>query len=276
MNNLATRTITGTVFVTAIVASILFQQQYYTFSALFAIFNILAMKEYYGIINKKQNVSVPVTYMIISGTLLYFGCFWFTLFEISGNYIGYAFLILYMLSLAFLVIYELYRNKEHPTYDLAFSFLGQAVVAFPFGLLNFIARSPYCLLALFIMIWTFDTGAYLFGSTFGKHKMIPHVSPKKSWEGEIGGALTTVAVAIGIAYYLSQPIWEWIIFALIVVVFGTYGDLSESMLKRASGLKDSGNILPGHGGMLDRFDSMLLAAPMVYIYLEILRGFEFI
>lgn len=276
MNNLVTRTITGTVFVAAIVASILFQQQYYTFSALFAIFNILAMAEYYGIINKKQNVSVPVTYMIVCGTLLYFGCFWFTLFEISGNYIGYIFLILYMLSLASLVIYELYRNKEHPTYDLAFSILGQAVVAFPFGLLNFIARDPNCLLALFILIWSFDTGAYLFGSAFGKHKMIPRISPKKSWEGEIGGAITAVAIAIGIAFYLSQSIWQWVIFALIVVVFGTYGDLSESMLKRASGLKDSGNILPGHGGMLDRFDSMLLAAPIVYIYLEILRGFEFI
>ncbi len=276
MNNLVTRTITGIVFVAIIVTSIFYQRTYYAFSALFAIFNIVAMAEYYGIINKKQNVSVPVTYMIISGTLLYFGCFWFTLFEISGDYIGYAFLIMYMLSLAFLVIYELYRGREHPTYDLAFSILGQAVVAFPFGLLNFIARDPNCLLALFVLIWSFDTGAYLFGSAFGKHKMIPRISPKKSWEGEIGGALTAVAIAVGISFYLEQPIWQWVVFALIVVVFGTYGDLSESMLKRASGLKDSGNILPGHGGMLDRFDSMLLAAPIVYIYLEILRGMEII
>jgi len=273
MNNLLQRTLTGTVFVAAIVASLLFQEQYYTFTALFAIVNILAMKEFYGIVNAKQNVSVPTVYMIICGTILYLGIFWCALIDKPDEITGFIFLIIYMISIAALIIMEIYRKKEHPTYDLAFSIYGQVVVALPFGLMNFIAREPSMLLTLFILIWTFDTGAYLVGSSFGKHKMIERISPKKSWEGEIGGICLTVLIASLIGhFYFQEPLWQWILFGLLVSVFGTYGDLSESMLKRASGLKDSGNILPGHGGMLDRFDSMLLAAPVIYIYIEILKA----
>lgn len=272
MKNLITRTITGVIFVAVILCSILFQNSYYTFTALFAIFNVLALIEFYGIINAKQSVSVNTPYLVISGLLLYFGCFWCSLNTDPNKITGFIILIIYIISIICLIISELYRGTEHPTYNLAFSIYGQVVVALPFGVLNFIARDQFHLLALFVLIWLFDTGAYLFGTMLGKHKMIERISPKKSWEGEIGGALTTIGAAIGYSFYLSQPMWIWIVFALIVVVFGTYGDLSESMLKRASGLKDSGNILPGHGGMLDRFDSMLLVAPVIYIYIEILKA----
>lgn len=273
MNNLVTRTITGVIFVAAVLGSIMFQEQYYTFTALFSVFCTLALIEFYGIINAKENVSVNVPYMVFCGILLYFGCFWCSNFNSDPNTItGFLLLIAYVLSIIILIISELYRGKPHPTYNLAFSIYGQVVVALPFGALNFIARDQFHLLALFVFIWLFDTGAYVFGSSFGKHKMIERISPKKSWEGEIGGALTTVGVAIAYSFYIGQPLWQWIVFALIVVIFGTFGDLSESMLKRASGLKDSGNILPGHGGMLDRFDSMLLAAPVIYIYIEILKA----
>ena len=273
MSNLLTRTITGVIFVTAVVSSILFQEQYYTFTLLFSVFNILALIEFYGIINAKENVCVNTPYMVFCGTLLYFGCFWCSNFNSDPNRItGFVILIAFILSIIILIISELYRGKPPPTYNLAFSIYGQAVVALPFAVLNFIARDTFHLLALFAFIWLFDTGAYLFGSTFGKHKMIERISPKKSWEGEIGGALTTIGAAIGYSFYIDQPLWQWVVFALIVVIFGTFGDLSESMLKRASGLKDSGTILPGHGGMLDRFDSMLLAAPVIYIYVEILKA----
>lgn len=272
MNNLVKRSITGAIFVAAVIVSILFQDQYYTFTALFGIFNILAMREFYHIVNQKQNVSVPSIYMIICGTILYFACFWCAFKDNPTEIHGFIPFIIYMLCIAGLIISELYLSHEHPTYNLAFAIYGQAVVALPFGLLNFIARDWTDLLALFILIWTFDTGAYIFGCSFGKHKMIPRISPKKSWEGEIGGAIAAIAVGIGIALYNNEPTWQWIVYAILVVIFGTYGDLSESMLKRASGLKDSGNILPGHGGMLDRFDSMLLAAPIIYIYLEIINA----
>lgn len=273
MSNLVTRTITGVVFVAAVLGSIMFQEQYYAFTALFSLFCVLSLIEFYGIINAKENVSVNVPYMVFCGILLYLGCFWCSSFNSDPRKIrGFVILIAYILSIIILIISELYRGKPHPTYNLAFSIYGQVVVALPFGVLNFIARDQFQLLALFVFIWLFDTGAYVFGSSFGKHKMIERISPKKSWEGEIGGALTTVGVAIAYSFYLGQPLWQWVVFALIVVIFGTFGDLSESMLKRASGLKDSGNILPGHGGMLDRFDSMLLAAPVIYIYIEILKA----
>lgn len=273
MNNLIKRTITGAIFVTAVIASIMFQTECYSFTILFGIFNILALVEFYRIVNAKQNVNVPTTYMVICGTILYFACFWCAYKDQPTRIEGFIPFIVYILSIIALIIFEIYRGKEHPTYDLAFSIYGQVVVALPFGLLNFIARDWEHILALFILIWTFDTGAYLVGSMIGKHKMIERISPKKSWEGEIGGIALSVIIAVILAEFMfHEPILQWAIFGLLVAIFGTYGDLSESMLKRASGIKDSGNILPGHGGMLDRFDSMLLAGPVIYLYIEILKA----
>ena len=123
-------------------------------------------------------------------------------------------------------------------------------------------------MSIYIFIWINDTGAYLSGVTLGKHKLFPRISPKKSWEGSIGGALLTVASAFAVAHFFNfMNIWQWIGMALVVVVFGTFGDLTESMMKRHLGIKDSGHILPGHGGILDRLDSMLLSIPAVVIYL---------
>ena len=131
-------------------------------------------------------------------------------------------------------------------------------------------------LSIFIFLWTNDTGAYCSGSLFGKHKLFPRVSPGKSWEGSIGGGILVLAVAALIGYIenstdgltpvaLSIPAWMGL--GLVVVVFGTWGDLVESLFKRTLGIKDSGNILPGHGGMLDRFDSSLMAMPAAVVYL---------
>ena len=126
-------------------------------------------------------------------------------------------------------------------------------------------------LSMYVFIWINDTGAYLSGVTLGKHKLFPRISPKKSWEGSIGGALATTASAFAIAHLFPfMSVAQWIGMALVVVVFGTFGDLTESMMKRHLDIKDSGRILPGHGGILDRLDSMLLAIPAVVIYLLIL------
>lgn len=125
---------------------------------------------------------------------------------------------------------------------------------------------------LFVLIWSSDTFAYLTGKFFGKHKMAPKISPKKTWEGFAGGVLLAVFVAINLGKYFGTiPQWEWICIALIIGIFGTMGDLVESMLKRSLDVKDSGHILPGHGGFLDRFDGLLVAAPLVYVFLMLVN-----
>lgn len=127
------------------------------------------------------------------------------------------------------------------------------------------------LIAMFVTIWLNDTGAYLVGVSIGKHKMFERISPKKSWEGFIGGAVTALVTGYVFSLFFPQiSLLSWLIFSEIVVVFGTFGDLLESLMKRAIKVKDSGDVIPGHGGLLDRFDSMLLAAPAIFIYLSFL------
>jgi phosphatidate cytidylyltransferase len=154
-------------------------------------------------------------------------------------------------------------------------------IALPFSLINvlafnatsegYVAFNTLLPLSIFIFLWVNDSGAYCVGSLLGRHKLFPRISPGKSWEGSIGGAVFVLAAAYAISYFLdtdqmlAMPVWLGL--GLVVVVFGTWGDLVESLFKRTLGIKDSGNILPGHGGMLDRFDSSLLAIPAAVIYL---------
>ena len=146
-----------------------------------------------------------------------------------------------------------------------------------FGLFNFLVFHPYkegfdyqIVLYLFLTIWMNDTGAYITGRLIGKHKMFPRISPKKSWEGLIGGAIFAVIMAIVNSFlFLEHSITSWIVIALLIVIFGTSGDFFESKLKREAGVKDSGSILPGHGGMLDRFDTMLFAVPVIFVWINL-------
>ena len=131
--------------------------------------------------------------------------------------------------------------------------------------------SSYYILAIFVLLWCNDTGAYCTGSLIGRHKLFPRISPGKTWEGSVGGAVLAVAASQVFAHFVpTLTALQWAGFAIVVVVFGTWGDLVESLLKRQLGVKDSGNILPGHGGMLDRFDSSLLAIPATVVYLSLL------
>ena len=173
------------------------------------------------------------------------------------------------------MILELYRKQTNPVHNWAYFILGQIFIALPFSLLNFILFindwQPLVLLSVFVTIWVNDTGAYLTGVTIGKHRLFERISPKKSWEGFIGGAV--FALLSGYIFSLLIPgiqLINWLIFSEIIVVFGTFGDLIESLMKRTVGVKDSGDLIPGHGGLLDRFDSMLLAAPVIFIYLSLL------
>jgi phosphatidate cytidylyltransferase len=156
---------------------------------------------------------------------------------------------------------------------------GIIYIALPFSLLNFIiypgisAKSdfyPWVLIGIFLIIWMYDSMAYVFGSMLGKHKICERISPKKSWEGLIGGAVFAVIMAIVNSLFFHElSLFNWIVIAVLIVVFGTSGDFFESKLKREAGVKDSGNILPGHGGMLDRFDTVLFAVPVIFVWITL-------
>lgn len=278
MKNFIQRTITAIFFVVILLSSIYFQADYRTLTSLFIIVMGLGLQEFYTLVNKGFKVQTPTAYLLFCGLLLY-GLIGSTNEE---PIIPLTFTALYIVSMAGLFIYELYRKKENPIHNLAFSVLGQLLVALPFALLNLIAipGQIHWVFALFVLIWLSDTGAYLVGCTLGKHKLFERISPKKSWEGFIGGCIFTIGGSMLLWHLFSTvwPIatqttwWQWLVFAIIIIIFGTYGDLSESLLKRSANIKDSGNILPGHGGILDRFDSLIMCIPVIYIYLEIIKA----
>jgi phosphatidate cytidylyltransferase len=188
------------------------------------------------------------------------------------------------------MIAELYLKQENPINDWAYTMFSQMYIALPFSLLNVLAfrstgidiQYTYLVpLSVFVFLWINDTGAYICGSLLGKHKLFPRISPGKSWEGSIGGGLLVMAVA-ALVWYLTEKYdvndiqlnaFEWAGLGLVIVIFGTWGDLTESLFKRTLGIKDSGHILPGHGGMLDRFDSSLMAIPAAVVYLYTLTLF---
>ncbi len=172
---------------------------------------------------------------------------------------------------------ELFANKKHPLQNIAISLAALIYSAVPLSLSNYLVfskldgnYSPQLFLALLVIIWVYDSGAYLFGVSFGKHRLYERISPKKSWEGAIGGTAAAVAVSALIANYIPQiALTHWLILSFLIVFAATLGDLTESMIKRQFGVKDSGTIFPGHGGILDRFDSLLFAIPVFVCYLEI-------
>lgn len=189
----------------------------------------------------------------------------------------------YLVLLIYLMISELYLQRKSPLNNWAYAMFSQLYIGLPFAMLNVLAfqtnsltnsaeYNPILPLSIFIFIWLNDTGAYCVGSLFGKHRLFERISPKKSWEGSLGGGTIAIGSSIAMAsYFTFLNTVEWIGLSLVVVVFATWGDLTESLLKRQLGVKDSGQILPGHGGMLDRFDSALMAIPAAVVYLYLIE-----
>lgn len=195
------------------------------------------------------------------------------------TFFGYSekFLLFPLLCLFLILPIELYRNRPDPFTNIAHGFLGIIYVAVPVTLLinivhpnDEIGYNPFFFLGWLMLVLSTDSGAYLAGSAFGKHKLFERISPKKSWEGAAGGLLMSICFAIGFAQFLDfLSVWEWVGLSVVSVVAGIYGDLVESLLKRNVGAKDSGKLLPGHGGILDRLDSIVLATPFAFVYLKI-------
>ena len=295
MKNFIVRTITGIIFVAAIVASFLRPE---TMVLLFSIVTGMTVWEFTGLVNEREHVTINRFICTVAGVYFFYAMTYFC----SDLYAGVAksvVFIPYLVTIIYLLISELYLRQDDPVQDWAYTMLSQMYIALPLSLLNvlaFTANSSGMVtfntllpLSVFIFLWVNDTGAYCVGSLLGRHKLFPRISPGKSWEGSIGGAIFVLAAAYGISWLdnmeiadaehaspilsgmLSIP--EWLGLGLVVVVFGTWGDLVESLFKRTLGIKDSGSILPGHGGMLDRFDSSLLAIPAAVVYLYTLSLF---
>ena len=272
LNNFLTRTLTGTVYVTLIVASILIHPLF--FYIVFAGFAIAGLIEFYNITNSDKIKPHFFTGLFITVVMFVFSA------NSAFNAISLEYLLI-LIPLSFSVfIFELFRNKQNPLQNIATTLLGLFYIALPLSLLVFIPNISLengvfkkgLLLGFFILIWTNDTFAYLIGVKFGKNKLFERVSPKKSWEGSFGGFLFSIIVAYILSlFFIDLNTMEWIGMAIIIVVFGSIGDLIESLFKRSLNIKDSGNILPGHGGILDRLDAVLIAAPFVFFYLLLIN-----
>ena len=271
-SNFLQRAITGILFVGVLVGCILYDP--WTFSALFVVISALTIREFGHLINQVEGVSINKNITMLAGVYLYMAVMAFCT-NLSGSKIFLPYLLLIM----YLMISELYLKKENPVMNWAYSMLSQLYIALPFAMLNVlsfhtspmdtsVSYNPILPLSVFVFIWLSDTGAYCVGALIGRHRLFERISPKKSWEGSIGGGIVAIGSSFIFAHYFPiMNMAEWAGLALIVVIFGTWGDLTESLLKSQLHIKDSGAILPGHGGMIDRFDSALMAIPAAVVYL---------
>jgi len=264
------RGITGIIFIILLIGCIQINRG--TYLALFSLITAGLLLEFY---NNLSNADFhPQTFVgTLTGTLL------FLLSSLHATHYADARIFIFLIPFLLIIyISELFRKETKPFNNISHTILGIVYLSVPFSALNYIAFStdalyhPQVLLGFFVIIWTYDTSAYVIGISLGKHRMFERISPKKSWEGAISGMIVACVIAMILSHYFIQlDRTQWLIMAIITCIFATFGDLSESMLKRSLNIKDSGDILPGHGGLLDRFDSVLLAAPVVFLYLQIIK-----
>lgn len=279
--NFLIRTITAVVYATVMLFCILKGGPW--FVGLFAVCTILTTLEYTGLANKYKGTDVSRLWATVAAFTFYAAIVGLSVMPSSA-----VLFLPFMFTLIVIMVRELYFKKPSPVNDWAHTLFPVIYIALPYAMTSMLAfniqgpdsgYSPVVTLTLFVFLWCNDVGAYCTGCTIGKHKLFERISPKKTWEGSIGGAVFTMLAAFLLHHFLPDwysfmPVWVWIGMALVVVLFGTWGDLIESLMKREMGIKDSGKILPGHGGMLDRFDSALLAIPATVVYLSLV-GFYF-
>ena len=273
MSNLTERILTAILFVIVLLGSII--QSEFASSILFFVIILLCQREFY-LFFKSTDIRPQSIIGIIGGLLFFTFSFFARQAKIESSTL---FLII---PLAFLIfVFELFRNKKNPIANIAYTILGIIYISVPFTLLhelsyykNLSFSTDYnyaILIGYFFVLWANDTGAYFVGRAIGKTKLFERISPKKTWEGALGGALFGLLVGyINALLFPELNLATWLILALLIIVFGSLGDLVESLFKRSLNIKDSGKLLPGHGGVLDRFDGIFISAPIVYTYLRLL------
>ena len=273
MNNFLTRTLSAIVYAGLVIGSILVQPVCFgghplLFGVLFMIVSTLAVREFHALVGSDIKT---MTYSMMSNVLL-FSMLYFLFY---GDIIWRGLLVAYVAVMLLALITHLFRPQVQPIQSWGNLCASQLMVALPFALMNGIMmHNQWMMLALFILLWVNDSGAYIVGSLTakrkgGNHKMFPRVSPAKSWEGLIGGFVFDLVagyVFFRIGWMGDMSLMDSLFFALAGGVFGTLGDLMESLFKRTLGVKDSGKFMPGHGGVLDRFDSLMLAIPVTYFF----------
>lgn len=266
--DLRRRLLAGFIGAFGIIAALIYGE--WAYFAVFLLIAVLAMWEFYGLIRLQNYLPIRLLGVIVGGLM-----FVLSFLIESQNWSSNYYFALFPLASLSLVIKLYKKSDNNPMINIALFYLGITYVALPFALMNMVVfhhddYSYQILLGLLLIIWASDTGAYFAGTFFGKTKLFKRISPKKSWEGFIGGAVTSLAFAYMISRYTTDLLlWEWITISIIVVIAGTYGDLVESLFKRSMEIKDSGSSIPGHGGFLDRFDSLILAIPFIVVFLKL-------
>lgn len=279
MGNLVRRTVTGAFIVIFVLGGLWLHPV--SFFLVGAVILAGTQREYYLMV-RSTGIRPQLVTGIITGFLLYL-----TSSLVAVGMIPRETFLMLIPVLSIVMVIELFRKVERPFDSLAHTFFSILYTAIPISMFPFAAFgrtglepliggmkgvefSPGIPVGFFLLLWANDTGAYLVGSAFGRHRLMERISPKKSWEGFFGGMLLTLAVARLMSGWLGVADTRgWMIIAMIITIAGTLGDLIESMLKRSLGFKDSGTIMPGHGGFLDRFDSIVVAFPLVYLYIEL-------
>ena len=276
MKNLMVRTLSGLVLVAVFVGAVLGSQG--SFGALLLLILVGGQTEFYKLaretgLSPQRWMGLAVGVLLFALNFIVFRQFSRSVTDEAGGAVLY--LLLYIgLLLPTLFVCELFRRSATPLANLGATLLGVLYVAVPLSLLLYVpvlagdgVWRPETVLCYIFIIWANDVFAYLVGMSVGRHRMFERLSPKKSWEGFFGGLAGAVAMGYAAARVLDADVWAWLGLALVAAATGVLGDLVESMFKRAAGVKDSGNLIPGHGGVLDRFDALLLSAPFVFVYM---------
>ena len=269
MNTLFKRTLTGCVFIAIVLTGIMIHPV--IFALVFATLLFYSQLEFYKLVERGDNSPRKTTGLIL-GVLLFAICF-----GIVYKIVPKPSYLIFIPVLIIIFISDIVKESSRLIHNIAITITGFIYVAVPFSLLVFIVFpgypedpqfSPDLAAGIFFIMWAYDSGAYLCGSLVGKHKIHEKISPNKTWEGLMGGSVLAIAMAIGNSSVFNvSKISEWIVIAVITVIFGTLGDLFESRIKRRVMVKDSGRLLPGHGGLLDRLDSFLFIIPVIFVWL---------